>query len=296
VSGRFLDTNVLVYLAPADTAKADVAERLLAEGGTVNMQVLNELATVARRRMGLDWDEMADLMAAVRRFLAVEPLIIETHELGLVLAERHGLSIYDAMILAAGLLAGCDTLLSGGHAAWRRRGGGDDDREPVRGVKARAAATTLDAAYDCSAARIASSTCRRSAISSKRPSPGSALIAARAVCLGVGAGLLVSGRVAQAAGLGRWWVEEPPYACFRPRCSKIGMRQGSLGHPIASSASVNDLSIPNRPEYTPKNSTPLVVANTPSPGRSLTSWYTKIGAPDHPPLVLPSIRTNGTFA
>lgn len=112
MSGRFLDTNVLVYLASADRRKADIAERLLAEGGTVSVQVLNELANVARRRMGLGWEETAELLAAVRAFVAVEPLTVETHELGLALAERHGLSVYDAMIVAAGLVAGCDTLLS----------------------------------------------------------------------------------------------------------------------------------------------------------------------------------------
>jgi len=112
MSGRFLDTNVLVYLASGDARKADIAERLLAEGGTVSVQVLNELANVARRKMGLGWDETAELLAAVRAFLAVEPLTAATHDLGLALAERHGLSVWDAMIVAAGLLAGCDTLLS----------------------------------------------------------------------------------------------------------------------------------------------------------------------------------------
>ena len=112
MSGRFLDTNVLVYLASGDARKADIAERQLAEGGTVSVQVLNELANVARRRMGLGWDETADLLAAVRAFVTVEPVTVGTHELGLALAERHGLSVYDAMIVAAGLLAGCDTLLS----------------------------------------------------------------------------------------------------------------------------------------------------------------------------------------
>ena len=62
--------------------------------------------------MGLGWDETADLLAAVRAFVTVEPVTVGTHELGLALAERHGLSVYDAMIVAAGLLAGCDTLLS----------------------------------------------------------------------------------------------------------------------------------------------------------------------------------------
>lgn len=112
MSGRFLDTNVLVYLASADARKAGIAERLLAEGGTVSVQVLNELANVARRKMRLDWAETAELLAGVRSFVTVVPLTAETHELGMALAERHGFSIWDAMIVAAGLLAGCDTLLS----------------------------------------------------------------------------------------------------------------------------------------------------------------------------------------
>jgi predicted nucleic acid-binding protein len=112
MSVRFLDTNVLVYLASADARKADIAETLLVEGGTVSVQVLNELANVARRRMRLGWPETAELLAAVRAFVTVEPLTPETHDLGMALAERHGLSVYDAMIVAAGLLAGCETLLS----------------------------------------------------------------------------------------------------------------------------------------------------------------------------------------
>lgn len=112
MSGRFLDTNVLVYLASADARKADVAERLLAEGGTVSVQVLNELANVARRKMRLGWDETAAFLGAIRPFVTVVPVTAETHELGLALAERYGLSVYDAMIAAAGLLAGCGELLS----------------------------------------------------------------------------------------------------------------------------------------------------------------------------------------
>ena len=73
---------------------------------------LLELANVARRKMGLDWAETADFLAGVRAFVTVEPLTVETHELGLALAERHGLSVYDATVVAAGLIAGCDRLLS----------------------------------------------------------------------------------------------------------------------------------------------------------------------------------------
>jgi predicted nucleic acid-binding protein len=36
----------------------------------------------------------------------------ETHDVGLRLAERYGFALYDAMIVAAALLAGCGTLYS----------------------------------------------------------------------------------------------------------------------------------------------------------------------------------------
>lgn len=108
----FFDTNVLAYLASADTRKADIAQSLLARGGTISVQVLNELANVGRRKMGLTWPETQDFLSMIRTFVTVEPLTEQTHGLGLALAERHSLSIYEAMIVAAGLLAGCDVLLS----------------------------------------------------------------------------------------------------------------------------------------------------------------------------------------
>jgi predicted nucleic acid-binding protein len=108
----FFDTNILVYLASADSAKADRAEQVLAGGGTISVQVLNELATIARRKMHLSWTETTDLLATIRALVAVVPLTIETHEAGLSLARRFGLSIHDAMIAASAMLSGCDTLWS----------------------------------------------------------------------------------------------------------------------------------------------------------------------------------------
>jgi predicted nucleic acid-binding protein len=110
--GSFVDTNVLVYLASGDTAKADRAEMLVAEGGRISVQVLNELANVGRRKMLLSWDETKALLSLVRELLAVVPLTIDTHETGLTIAARYNLSIYDAMIVAAALEANCDVLWS----------------------------------------------------------------------------------------------------------------------------------------------------------------------------------------
>ena len=108
----FFDTNVLVYLASGDTAKADRAEAAVAEGGAISVQVLNEFAKVARRKMQTSWADTHALLTMLRGLLTVHPLTIEIHEAGLRLAERHGLSTWDAMIAASALHAGCDTLWS----------------------------------------------------------------------------------------------------------------------------------------------------------------------------------------
>lgn len=110
--GSFIDTNVIVYLASGDPAKADRAEGIVAEGGIVSVQVLNEFVNVARCRMRLSREEIRAFLSGLRALLRVEPLTLAVHETGLRLAERHGLSTYDAMIAAAALCNDCDVLWS----------------------------------------------------------------------------------------------------------------------------------------------------------------------------------------
>lgn len=110
--GSFFDSNVLLYLASADPVKADRAEAILAEGGAISVQVLNEIANVGRRKMQLSWQETRTFLTTIRALVTVHPLTTETHDTGLALAERYTLSIYDALIAAAALRADCDTLWS----------------------------------------------------------------------------------------------------------------------------------------------------------------------------------------
>jgi predicted nucleic acid-binding protein len=74
------------------------------------VQVLNEVTNVARRKMHLSWTETHQFLSMIRTLLTVHALSGEVHEEGVSLAERHGFSIYDAMIVASALLAECDTL------------------------------------------------------------------------------------------------------------------------------------------------------------------------------------------
>lgn len=108
----FFDTNVLLYTISDDVLKADRADHILAEGGAISIQVLNEIANVARRKMQISWAETRTLLETFGGLLAVHSITISVHHTGLRLGEHYGLSIYDAMIVASALHAECDILWS----------------------------------------------------------------------------------------------------------------------------------------------------------------------------------------
>jgi predicted nucleic acid-binding protein len=113
VSTAFFDTNVLVYAALQPDQRSEAAREVLHRGGIVSVQVLNEFAAVARRKLRRPWPEITTALTALRTLLPPPiPLTLATHEAAVVLAARHGLAIHDALIVAAALEAGCDTLLT----------------------------------------------------------------------------------------------------------------------------------------------------------------------------------------
>ncbi|ETX29064.1 PIN domain-containing protein [Roseivivax isoporae] len=109
MSAEFLDTNVVLYLLD-DGPKADRAESLLARAPRISVQVLNEALVNCRRKAGMSWEDSGRFLDMVQALTEVEPLTPRTHAVGRALAERYGLSVYDGMIVAAALIAGCDTL------------------------------------------------------------------------------------------------------------------------------------------------------------------------------------------
>jgi predicted nucleic acid-binding protein len=108
----FFDSNVLVYLATSDHRKIRAA-KLLANGGIASVQVLNEFANVARRKLRADWVIVELALAQFRAALdEIVPLSLTTHVAAMAIARRDGLPVYDALIVAAAIEAGCDTLYS----------------------------------------------------------------------------------------------------------------------------------------------------------------------------------------
>jgi len=109
----FFDTNVLIYSVAEDDARSQTAEALLASGGVISVQVLNEFAAVARRKLEMSWPDITEALAAIR-ILCPSPvaITIDTHDAALRIAEQYGYHIYDALVAAAALQANCDTLYS----------------------------------------------------------------------------------------------------------------------------------------------------------------------------------------
>jgi predicted nucleic acid-binding protein len=95
------------------------AEALIVSGGVVSVQVLNQLASVSRRKLGLSWEEIGDAIAAIRVLCpSPTPLTIDTHDAGLRLAAQYGFLFYDALIVAAALEADCTTFILRGLPEW----------------------------------------------------------------------------------------------------------------------------------------------------------------------------------
>jgi predicted nucleic acid-binding protein len=109
----FFDTNVLIYAVGKNDPRASRAEALLAGGGIVSIQSLNEFVSVARRKLGLPWKEVKEMLDIICVLCPDPvPISLDTHRGAVAIAEKYGYSIYDTLIASAALEAGCKTLYS----------------------------------------------------------------------------------------------------------------------------------------------------------------------------------------
>ncbi len=108
----FFDTNILIY-AQQHGEKAEMARRLLADGGFISVQVVNEFAHVSRRKLGHSWKDIDQAVADILAVLPPPlPVTLALSDAARQLAEAHRLSFYDALIVAAALEANCTTLFT----------------------------------------------------------------------------------------------------------------------------------------------------------------------------------------
>jgi predicted nucleic acid-binding protein len=86
---------------------------LLADGGVISVQVLNEFVSVARRKFNTSWSDLRLALQWIRLLCRdTLPITRETQEAAVEIAERYGYRIYDAMIVASALEANCGVLYS----------------------------------------------------------------------------------------------------------------------------------------------------------------------------------------
>jgi predicted nucleic acid-binding protein len=113
----FVDTNVVVYAFDAGSgSKQEVAQSVLADPEievVLSAQVLTEFYWVVTRRLAPPLSHV-DAAAAVEalaqlRVVATDSALVRT---AVRSAERHQLALWDALIVEAAVLAGCDTLLT----------------------------------------------------------------------------------------------------------------------------------------------------------------------------------------
>jgi predicted nucleic acid-binding protein len=104
---------VLIYAFAKDDPRAKIAEGLLARGGTIGVQNLNEFVNVAVRKLAMPWKEVVQALGVIRVLCpSPVPLTLRTHDAALRISGRYGYHIYDSLVIAAALEAGCGTLYS----------------------------------------------------------------------------------------------------------------------------------------------------------------------------------------
>lgn len=109
----FLDTTILIYALAQNDPRTSTAEQLLIRGGVISVHVLNEFVSVARRKFTMSWLDIIEALDAIRVLCtSPEAITMDTHNSALRIAQRYGYHIYDSLVIAAALQAGCTTLYS----------------------------------------------------------------------------------------------------------------------------------------------------------------------------------------
>jgi predicted nucleic acid-binding protein len=119
----FLDSNVLVYAAGPTSSKADRARDLLASGPIISVQVLNEFINVTRKKLKQDWSTVLEGLEAAHDFCEIVDLTLQIHLRAVEIAKAHNIPIYDANIIAAADVSGCDVLYTEDMNVGQRFGG-----------------------------------------------------------------------------------------------------------------------------------------------------------------------------
>lgn len=108
-----IDTNIAFYALEPRGPKAHAAKAAVEASDFVSVQVLNEFASSARRKLRRSWSEIDEDLEIIRltvpKIHAIEP---SASGEAIRVAERYQLSFYDALMIAVALQNGATTLYS----------------------------------------------------------------------------------------------------------------------------------------------------------------------------------------
>jgi len=106
----FADTNIVVYAFAKDDAKIAVAEGILEKQPTISVQVISEFLNVCRVKLGMDIPTRHKLARELIAGCNVVSLDARVVEKAMEIEAQAQISYWDALIVAAALLSGCDIL------------------------------------------------------------------------------------------------------------------------------------------------------------------------------------------
>jgi predicted nucleic acid-binding protein len=109
----FFDTSVAIYAVTADPERTPYAQELLADGGMISVQVLNEMVSVLRRKFNMEWEEVELALTLVHdQCPGCSSMTTKTHQAALKIAREYRYHIYDSLLIASALQSGCSVLYS----------------------------------------------------------------------------------------------------------------------------------------------------------------------------------------
>lgn len=108
----FADTNIVIYAEGSDSHKAQLASAILESTPVISTQVVNETISALTRKYGFTLTEAHEVATSLLELCEVVPVTADTIREAIRLAARYQLSHWDSVIVAAALLADCETLYS----------------------------------------------------------------------------------------------------------------------------------------------------------------------------------------
>jgi predicted nucleic acid-binding protein len=107
------DTNIAVYAFSDIDPKSSVATDVMLKANFVSVQLLSEFANVMHKKRNLDFERINFMREQIVDLVdAILPVDEEINKEGMRIAERYGLSVYDALMIAVALKGGATTFYS----------------------------------------------------------------------------------------------------------------------------------------------------------------------------------------